>query len=158
MAAVPDGDRRQKVKSKMKRPFTDRVAVIGFPDSFQRFHSHAPPQWTRETLGRLRDMGFTQIQLNLAWGARPDDEPLNLEDLVDPAPDISVRFPQTAELNCRPGIEARRLRRAVIEQRLALARECGLKTLAHFGAPYNRHAHYGDTPPNCLCDAGVHDR
>jgi len=138
--------------------FTDRVAVIGFPDSCRRFHAHAPAVWSRESLARLKEAGFTQVQLNLAWGARPDDEPLNLEDLVDPTPTIAERSPQTIELRCTPGPEARRLRRASIAERLALARAAGLKTLFHFGAPYNRHQHYGDTPPNCLCDAGVLDR
>lgn len=131
-------------------PFRDRVAVLGFPDSLERYHAHAPAPWSAASLVRLKELGFTAVQLNLAWGARPDDEPLNLEDLVGEPPEIP--------LNCRPGSEARDRRRALTRERLALARAAGLRTLFHFGAPYNRHAHYGDTPPNCILDPSVHDR
>lgn len=109
-------------------------------------------------LAQLREWGFTQVQLNLAWGARPDDEPLNLEDIVHPSPEVVRRCPQVVELNCLPGPEARALRRELIATRLDMARSAGLKTLFHFGAPYNRHAYYGDAPPNCLLDPCVHDR
>jgi len=138
--------------------FAERVAVIGVPDSMERFHANGPAVWSRETLAGLKNAGFTRVQLNLAWGARPNDEPLNLEDLVEPTPAVAARSPQKAEANCRPGDEARRRRRALIAERLTLARESGLKTLFHFGAPYNRHLHYGDTPPNCLCDPAVQER
>jgi len=121
----------------------------------QRFHSYVPAPWTDASLVRLRELGFNAVQLNLAWGSRPDDEPLNLEDLVDPPGGSSL---QMAELNCRPGPEARERRRAMIRERLALARSAGLRTVFHFGAPYNRHVHYGDTPPNCILDPALHDR
>ncbi len=136
-------------------PFRDRVAVLGFPDSVARFRAHAPAPWSPASLARLRELGFTTVQLNLAWGARPDDEPLNLEDLVEAPAGCG---PQAVELACRPGAEARERRRAMISKRLALARSAGLRTLFHFGAPYNRHAHYGDTPPNCILDPALHDR
>jgi len=35
--------------------------------------------WTRQNLARLKELGFNTIQLNIAWGYRPGDEPLNLE-------------------------------------------------------------------------------
>lgn len=136
----------------------DKVAVLGCPDSLERFRSHAPAPWTPEVLADLKRWGFTQVQLNLAWGARPDDEPLNLEDLVDPSPEIAARSPQPAEFVCKPGADARKARRALIGSRLDMAKAAGLRTLFHFGAPYNRHCYYGDTPPNCIMDPGVHDR
>ena len=136
----------------------DKVAVLGCPDSLERFRSHAPAPWTPEVLADLKSWGFTQVQLNLAWGARPDDEPLNLEDLVDPSPEIAARSPQPAEFVCKPGADAREARRALIGRRLEMAQAAGMRTLFHFGAPYNRHCYYGDTPPNCIMDAGVHDR
>lgn len=142
----------------MAAGFFDRVAVLGCPDSLERYRSHAPAPWTPEVLARLRERGFTQVQLNLAWGARPDDEPLNLEDIVEPSPEVAARCPQIVDLNCRPGHEARAIRRDLIATRLDMATSAGLKTLFHFGAPYNRHAYYGDTPPNCLLDPCVHDR
>jgi len=106
-------------------------------------------------LHKLKSLGFTQVQVNLAWGSRPDDEPLNLEDLLEAPAEFP---PQAAEPNCRPGIAAFERRRRLVHDRSRLAHAAGLKTLFHFGAPYNRHAHYGDTPPNCLLDPEVHRR
>ncbi len=121
----------------------------------QRYHARVPAPWTLASLARLRELGFTQVQLNLAWGSRPDDETLNLEDVVVPPSDCS---PQPATLNCQPGPEAFAHRRALLHERIAMARAAGLRTLFHFGAPYNRHQYYGDTPPNCILDPELHRR
>lgn len=138
--------------------FADRIAVLGFPDSFTRYHAHAPAPWSAPTLDRLKGLGFNAVQLNLAWGARPDDEPLNLEDVVELDPATAARLPQVVPLNCRPGSEARDRRRRLLRDRVALARRASLRTIFHFGAPYNAHARYGDGPPNCLLDPDVHLR
>lgn len=135
--------------------FHERVAVVGYPNSSLRYASHAQVEWTPKMLNRLTELGFTQVQVNLAWGSRPDDEPLNLEDLVE----VPAGFaPQAAELNSRPGASALERRRQMVQDRSKMAHAAGLKTLFHFGAPYNRHAQYGDTPPNCLLDPEVHRR
>ena len=139
-------------------PFTDRVAVLGFPDSTTRYHAHAPAPWSRETLRKVKRLGFTAVQLNLAWGARPDDDPLNLEDVVELDPAEAARLPQVVPLNCKPGSEARERRRRNLRDRLGLATAEGMRTIFHFGAPYNAHARYGDGPPNCLLDPAVHQR
>ena len=82
---------------------TERVAVLGFPDSYTRFHSHAAAPWSHQALRRVASLGFNAVQLNLAWGARPDDEPLNLEDVVELGPADASRLPQVVPLNCKPG-------------------------------------------------------
>jgi hypothetical protein len=39
-----------------------------------------------------------------------------------------------------------------LRDRIKLEKEAGLRTIFHFGAPYNAHSRYGDAPPNCLMD------
>ena len=53
-----------------------RIAILGCP-----VRPDVP--WTPENLDRLKTLGFDTIQLNIAWGSRPGDEPLNLEDVVE---------------------------------------------------------------------------
>src|SRR4051812_8639196 len=51
-----------------------RVALLGNPNTV--------PEWTDEQVQALKDAGFTAVQLNVAWGSRPQGEPLNLRDVV----------------------------------------------------------------------------
>jgi len=135
--------------------FKDRVAVLGFPDSYNQYQCHSLPDWTPKTLTNLIKLGFNHVQLNLAWGARPDDEPLNLEDILEIPSSFSK---QTAEYLCLSGSAALLNRQDKIKKRSVMAHEAGLRTIFHFGAPYNRHAFYGDNPPNCIMDSSVHER
>jgi hypothetical protein len=91
-----------------------RIAILGNPVR------NIP--WTDENVQRLKDIGFNQLQLNIAWGPRPFDEPLNLIDVVtvpgeDPLPATKER-----------GIELKR--------RAALTKKHGLRTMFHFGSPF----------------------
>ncbi len=132
-----------------------KVGFLGVPSSSTEFEMSVPVPWTRETVGRLKKLGFNTIQLNVAWGTRPGDEPLNLEDVVELSPEEDRQYPQVVPLRCQPGTVAREKRRAELRRRIALCRGAGLRTLFHFGAPYNAHARYGDGPPNCLMDPKV---
>jgi hypothetical protein len=132
-----------------------KVGFLGVPDSVTPFEMGVPVPWTKESVGQLRKLGFNTVQLNVAWGSRPGDEPLNLEDVVQLSPEQDREYPQVVPLRCRPGAEAREKRRADLRSRIALCREAGLRTLFHFGAPYNAHGRYGDGPPNCLLDDKV---
>lgn len=114
-----------------------------------------PVPWDLPNLQRLKDLGFNAIQLNIAWGCRPGDEPLNLEDLVELSPGLQEKYPQPVPLLCDPSPARREQRRTDLAQRIALCRELGLRTIFHFGAPYNAHCRYGDGPPNCLSDEKV---
>src|SRR4051812_37999507 len=51
-----------------------RVALLGNPNTV--------PEWTDEQVTALKDAGFNAVQLNVAWGSRPQNEPLNLNDVV----------------------------------------------------------------------------
>jgi sugar phosphate isomerase/epimerase len=129
------------------QPFDLRVTFPGCPSEFD-------VPWNRETLSTLRDMGFNTIQLNIAWGSRPDDEPLNLEDVVRTE---GLDLPPIASLPLRSGPDGPAVarRRARLTERIALCRSLGLRSVFHFGAPYNMHARFGDTPPRCLSDEAV---
>ena len=62
-----------------------KIALIGCP-------SQPDVPWTKETVTRVRDLGFNAIQLNIAWGSRPADEPLNLEDVLEIPPSYRQRI------------------------------------------------------------------
>src|ERR1035437_7442498 len=129
-----------------------KVGFLGIPSSATQFEMSVPVPWTREAIGQLKKLGFNTIQLDVAWGRRPGDEPLNIEDVVQLSAEQDQQYPQVVPLRCLPGAEAREKRRAELRRRIALCREAGLRTSFHFGAPYNAHARYGDGPPNCLMD------
>lgn len=109
----------------MPHSFDLRVALLGCP-------SHPAADWSPASLARLRELGFNAIQLNIAWGARPGDEALNLEDVVTP--------PQAAVLNrditSRAMPERLAERADDLRRRARLAKQAGLRTIFHFGAPF----------------------
>jgi hypothetical protein len=125
-----------------------RVGFLGCP-------TRPDVEWNLANLSRLKDLDFNTIQLHIAWGSRPNDEPLNIEDVVTLAPDLEAVYPQPVPLRSEPSPQSRERRRANLHQRLELCRQLGLRTLFHFGAPYNAHARYGDNPPNCIMDEAV---
>lgn len=94
-------------------PFSLRIALVGNP-------CVPTVPFDRAFLSRLRGLGFNAVQLNIAWGARPNDEPLNLEDILAPSGEPDER---------------QRRWHAEISRRARLARELGLRTIFHFGAP-----------------------
>jgi hypothetical protein len=132
-----------------------KVGFLGNPSSSVPFEMTVPVPWTTETIGQLKKLGFNTIQINVAWGPRPADEVLNIEDLVQLTPEQERQYPQVVPLRSKPGAEARESRRAELRHRISLCQQAGLRTLFHFGAPYNAHATYGDGPPNCIMDDNV---
>lgn len=97
-----------------EQPFHFKVALLGNPSGYV--------EWTDERLRALRDAGFNGIQLNIAWLSRPNDEALNLRDVVTlPGDTESTR---TAA------------RRKELLERNALAKRHGFRTIFHFGSPY----------------------
>ena len=137
-----------------------KVGFLGIPDSVMDEKNplagnkgwHAQVPWTRENLSKLQKLGFNTIQVNVAWGSRPGDEALNLEDIVELPPKLDRKYPQSIPFRSNPSPERRQQRIADLHARIKLCRELGLRTTFHFGAPYNAHARYGDGPPNCLLD------
>jgi hypothetical protein len=133
-------------------PIEYRVGFLGLPSSTEQFRMLREVPWTRENLQRLQALGFNTIQLNVAWGRRPADEPLNLEDVVRLEPELSAQYPQPVELRSQPGEAAYQRRREALKARMELCKAMGFRTIFHFGAPYNAHGKYEGTPPNCILD------
>ena len=138
-------------------PFKYRVGFLGTPNSREGTMVQNL-DWTKENLCLLQDLGFNTIQINIAWGCRPNDEPLNLEDIVVLSPELSERYPQPVPLRSDPSPGRFAQRRQDMWDRIKLCRELSLRPLFHFGAPYNAHCRYGDGPPNCISDPLVTER
>src|SRR5512143_1675346 len=92
-------------------PFQTRVGFLGNPNSTDPFRFWKLVPWTDENLLRLKALGFNAVQVNVAWGPRPNDEPLNLEDVVELKPSFAAVYPQPVPLNCDPSPERRLQRR-----------------------------------------------
>jgi hypothetical protein len=103
------------VKKKSTPAFQYRVALLGNPET-------PDIRFDQAQLGRLVELGFNTVQLNIAWGSRPPGEPLNLEDVL-PLPG------QTESAQVRACREE-------IRRRARAAHQHGLRTLFHFGAPH----------------------
>lgn len=100
-----------------------RIGIVGNPI--------VRPLWSDAEVKALAGIGFNEVQLNIAWGSRPFDEPLDLLDVVT--------VPGEQE---QPGTPERR---AELRRRVELARRYGLRTLFHFGSPYmNRNPYTGE--------------
>ncbi|MCE5258056.1 MAG: hypothetical protein LLG44_03235 [Chloroflexi bacterium] len=123
-----------------------RVGILG---------SNSEPQvpWTLDTLLQLKDMGFNTMQLNIAWGPRPADEPLNMEDVVSLPPDQAASLPQPLALRSNQSPTRVAERKTQLKERIALCQQAGMRSIFHFGAPYNSfYGYQGKALPNCLLD------
>jgi hypothetical protein len=134
-----------------------KVGFLGIPFSTEG-NMHVPVEWNGENINRLKSLGFNVIQINVAWGSRPADETLNIEDVVELPADQQALYPQVVPLRSDPSPERRVQRRAELRRRIELSRKAGMRTLFHFGVPYNAHSRYGDAPPNCISDPKVSGR
>lgn len=125
-----------------------RIAILNHPSAP---HAH---RWDEDVVRRLVELGFTAAQLNIAWGGRPGDEPLNLEDVVALGDADAAALPQPLALASDPARFEERRRQ--VQQRAALCRGAGLRTIFHFGAPYNHHTGRRDgAPVSCILDPAV---
>ncbi len=148
-AAVGDSQPvSEAIAQEVKTPY--RVGFLAQPASCKPEWIRKIP-WNKENIGRLKALGFTVIQVDVAW-TRPDDEILNIEDLVELSPAEQKEYPQPVPVRSKAGAENLAARQETIRKRIALAKEAGLRTLLLVGAPYNAHGTYGDNPPNCILD------
>lgn len=97
-----------------------RIAILGNPVQ--------QVSWSGAALEKLKDLGFNEVQLNIGWGARPFDEPLNLADVVS--------------VPGEPEMIGTAARRAELHRRVALAKAHRLRTLFLFGSPHMDHNPY----------------
>lgn len=131
--------------------WTYKVGILGCPTRIE--------PWNEEQVDRIKQLGFNTIQLNIAWGSRPADEPLNLEDVVEVPAELAAALSQPVPLNSDTSPAAVSRRRADLQQRIRLSRQAGLRTLFHFGAPYNGSDGYHDYKlHNCLLDGRTSER
>ncbi len=97
------------------------VGIVGNP-------SVPDISWSDEELEQIKALGVNMVQLSIAWGGKPANEVLNLEDL-------------DAE------------QRAKWAFRIKQAKKHGLKTIAQFGIP--RMINYSPVQPACILDLTV---
>ncbi len=122
-----------------------RVAVLGSP-------SRPEADWSPAGLHRLRTQGFNAVQLNIAWGYRPADEVLNLEDILE-------WRGRRIETGGEAGEAAFERRRSAVARRARLAKAADLRTILHVGAPYTGRSGYGGRDlPQCVSDPRTLDR
>ncbi len=100
------------------------VGIVGNP-------SVTDISWSDEQLEQIKALGVNMVQLSIAWGGKPANEVLNLEDL-------------DAE------------QRGKFAFRIQQAEKHGLKTLAHFGIP--RMVNYSPVRPACVLDSAVQEK
>lgn len=105
-----------------------KVGILGAPD-------YPGLEWNDANMQRMKDLGFNTLQLNIAWGYRPNDEALNLEDVVS----LPQRFKLPIDLDSENTLrtpEKIELRSEKLKHRIALCKKYGLRTMFHFGAPF----------------------
>lgn len=93
--------------------FKYRIAIVGHPANPDTYYNDL-------RMKELKELGFNTLQLNLAWGKRPGDEALNLEDILYTEGGNKIRTEQ---------------RLKDIQMRAKLAKKWGFRTIFHFGAP-----------------------
>jgi hypothetical protein len=94
--------------------FRYRIAIIG--------NENQPDmRFDESQMKALKHQGFNMVQLNIAWGSRPADEALNLEDVVVEDGNAEGRVKERFD---------------EIRRRAIVCKKYGFRTLFHFGAPH----------------------
>lgn len=100
------------------------IGIVGNPSSPEI-------DWSDDELLTIKALGVNMLQLSIAWGGKPADEVLNLEDLDEK-------------------------QRATFAFRIQQAQKFGFKTIAHFGVP--RMLNYQPVRPACIMDPAVREK
>lgn len=114
-----------------------KVGIIGAP-------SFPNVEWNDRNLELMKKLGFNALQLNIAWGYRPDDNPLNLEDVLVLPEQFKLPVDIDSTLNTNVGSSKTFIRspdkiaaRAQeLKRRIALCKKHGFRSMFHFGAPF----------------------
>lgn len=99
------------------------VGIVGNPSVVSDI------RWDDEQLKDLKELGVNMLQLSIAWGGKPGNEVINLEDLEDPQQVEKWKY------------------------RISQCEKHGFKTLAHFGVP--RMLNYDPVKPACIQDEQI---
>lgn len=100
--------------------------------------------WNDRNMQLMQKLGFNALQLNIAWGYRPGDNPLNLEDVLVLPGKFITKVDIDSSLNTNVGSSKTFIRtpdkigaRArELKHRIALCKKYGFRTIFHFGAPF----------------------
>ncbi|MDR3626283.1 MAG: hypothetical protein P4L45_05595 [Ignavibacteriaceae bacterium] len=123
-----------------------KVGFLGVPDN-------PVVNWDDANISKMKEIGFNVMQLNIAWGSRPNDEALNLEDIVDVPKQFILPMDKNLSKTLRTGdkIEARSEK---LRQRISVCRRNGMRTIFHFGAPFVGFPPQQTEPlPQCIMDS-----
>lgn len=128
-----------------------KVGILGAPDN-------PYVHWNDSNMERMKKLGFNAMQLDIAWGSRPNDEPLNLEDVV--AVPKRFQLPIDKELAKTLHSPARiAARSAKLLQRIAICKKYKFHTIFEFGAPFQGHPRHETEPlPQCISDTTTIER
>ena len=126
-----------------------KVGFLGAP-------SFPDVEWNERNMHRMKELGFNTMQLNIAWGSRPGDNPLNLEDVLD----LPEKFKINIDINCNRNVGSIKTfirspdkiaaRATELRHRIAICKKYGFRTIFHFGAPYIGTAK--EPLPQCISD------
>jgi hypothetical protein len=114
-----------------------KVAIMGAP-------SFPSVEWNDLNIRELKSKGFNAVQLNIAWGYRPADDPLNLEDVLVLPKKFELPVDIDSTLNINVGLSKTfirsldkiALRAKELKHRIALCKKYGMRSIFHFGAPF----------------------
>ena len=138
----------QQTRTRVQNP-EYKVGFLGAPDKTN-------VEWNDRNMQKMKELGFNTMQLNIAWGYRPNDEPLNLEDVIS----IPERFELPIDIDSAKTLRTPQKieeRAEKIKQRIALCKKYGFRTIFHFGAPF---VGYPPTEPlsQCISDTSTISR
>lgn len=111
-----------------KTALTYKIGFLGAP-------SHPKVEWNDANMQKMKDLGFNAMQLNIAWGYRPGDEALNLEDVVELPKEFELQVDRDSAKTLRTP-ERIAMRSAKLKHRIAMCKKYGFKMIFHFGAPF----------------------
>ena len=112
-----------------------KVGIIGAP-------SFPNVEWNDKNMELMKKLGFNALQLNIAWGYRPNDNPLNLEDVLVLPEQFKLPVDIDSTLNTNVGSSKTFIRspdkiaaRAQeLKRRIALCKKHGFRSIFHFAA------------------------
>jgi hypothetical protein len=127
----------EEMKKETAHTIEYKVGILGAP-------SFPDVEWNDMNMERMKKLGFNALQLNIAWGYRPADNPLNLEDVLVLPKKFELPVDIDSTLNKNVGSSKSFIRspdkiaaRAKeLKHRIALCKRHGFRTIFHFGAPF----------------------
>lgn len=117
--------------------FKYKVGILGAPSS-------PNVEWNDKNMELMKELGFNALQLNIAWGYRPADNALILEDVIPVPAEFRLPVDEDSTLNKNVGSSKTFIhapdriaaRAAELKHRIALCKKHGMRTIFHFGAPF----------------------